>query len=1222
VCAALASAATAQVSSADQKCIATFNKGIRKVAKTQGQVISKCIKDFASGRLLTTVESCVLSDPGGKLQRAIDKATGQVADRCPGPLPTFGVTPVATAFLQVTLKMLDLAHQTIGADLDATLIPNGTDANCQSRVASQLTKCEDRRMREFLKCQKTGLRRGQVNDALSLASACLGTGSGPQPDSGGRIAQACNVQIGDSIGQNCGSTNLAAAFPGCNPADASAATTCMNNQSACQLCLLLNEVDALNRDCDLMDDGNGANGSCGSECGDGVIQSGETCDDGNTNNGDGCGANCVVDGGYTCTGEPSVCTPLCGNGALDAGENCDDGDTQNGDGCNSSCFVESGFSCNGEPSVCVHNCGNGVIQAGEACDDGDGSSGDGCSSTCQIEGGYVCSGQPSNCTFVCGNGTFEGSETCDDGDASSGDGCSSTCQIEPGWLCSGSPSLCSPLCGDGLLRGAEGCDDGDTFSGDGCSFNCQVELGFQCSGQPSNCIAVCGDGFIRGFETCDDSNNVGGDGCSANFCRQEAAYACAGQPSVCVANCGDGNIDVPEECDDGNNFNGDGCNSACAAESGYACGGTPSVCAPTCGNGLLNISEQCDDGNSISGDGCTASCKNESGYVCTLPGLACQRFDVIIDSPANGTFTTASSITITGHYTTLLPGTAAVTVNGVAPSMFNPVLRTFSTSVPLSASAIFNPVNVTLTNTLNGDDVHARIVVIRGQSVADGSFSLQSVALRLNDSGLDTMEPLVAGLAASQLNLAAVLPVGTVLIDDCFINVITCLGSAQVSIANPPPSFSHLTLAMDSQTNFVFGDIFIFDLRVDVFINGSGLVPDCGLRLTANSLELSGNFALEPATPNASNVDVNLIGPLGVQFSGFNHSFTSGLCDAPIIGDIIQALLPDIQSATTDGIRGFLSDPDGAGPQDSPIAAAIQQVLEGISIAGPIGAGLGLMLETPLFEVAEDPVGITLGSDSRFQVSVGMGPGQCVPPPGAPNLTASLSAPAAFPTFGANSPVGNHPYGLGIGISAAGFNQLLRGQTECGLMRTSLTTIDLDGPGGSPPLPITSSLLSLIVPEFAQLPANTPLRIDVAPTIAPIVTGNAGPSGELTELRVSQIIMTIVEPGPETVWLSGALDTRLGLNLAFLPDGSGLDITVSQPLPADLAIAVIQNPLGANETQVETVLPALVRPLVPQLAGALAGFPLPQFFGLSLQGVEVSRNGQFLSLFANLVQAP
>ena len=52
------------------------------------------------------------------------------------------------------------------------------------------------------------------------------------------------------------------------------------------------------------------------------------------------------------------------------------------------------------------------------------------------------------------------------------------------------------------------------------------------------------------------------------------------------------------------------------------------------------------------------------------------------------------------------------------------------------------------------------------------------------------------------------------------------------------------------------------------------------------------------------------------------------------------------------------------------------------------------------------------------------------------------------------------------------------------------------------------------------------------------------------------------------------------------------------------------------------MLPGVIRPLIPQLAGALSGFPLPQFFGFSLQGVEVSRNGQFLSLFANLTPAP
>jgi hypothetical protein len=104
--------------------------------------------------------------------------------------------------------------------------------------------------------------------------------------------------------------------------------------------------------------------------------------------------------------------------------------------------------------------------------------------------------------------------------------------------------------------------------------------------------------------------------------------------------------------------------------------------------------------------------------------------------------------------------------------------------------------------------------------------------------------------------------------------------------------------------------------------------------------------------------------------------------------------------------------------------------------------------------------------------------------------------------------------------------------------------------------------------------------------------------------------------------MQGALDTRLGMNLAFLPDGSGLAITLTEPQLSDIVVAIIDNPLGASEAQVETVLPALIRPLIPDLAGALSGFPLPQFFGLSLQGVEVSRQGQFMGLFANLAAAP
>src|SRR5688572_24979213 len=45
-------------------------------------------------------------------------------------------------------------------------------------------------------------------------------------------------------------------------------------------------------------------------CGDGSIGGAEGCDDNNTTADDGCSAACGVEGGWECSGTPSVCTPL------------------------------------------------------------------------------------------------------------------------------------------------------------------------------------------------------------------------------------------------------------------------------------------------------------------------------------------------------------------------------------------------------------------------------------------------------------------------------------------------------------------------------------------------------------------------------------------------------------------------------------------------------------------------------------------------------------------------------------------------------------------------------------------------------------------------------------------------------------------------------------------------------------------------------------------------
>ncbi len=98
--------------------------------------------------------------------------------------------------------------------------------------------------------------------------------------------------------------------------------------------------------------------ACASTCGDGILDPGEGCDDGNNTDGDGCSALCelevsveticddrvdndsdgLVDCADTDCRDDAFC--LCGNGVLDPGEACDDGNNIDGDGCSSSCQLE------------------------------------------------------------------------------------------------------------------------------------------------------------------------------------------------------------------------------------------------------------------------------------------------------------------------------------------------------------------------------------------------------------------------------------------------------------------------------------------------------------------------------------------------------------------------------------------------------------------------------------------------------------------------------------------------------------------------------------------------------------------------------------------------------------------------------------------------------------------------------------------------------------------
>jgi cysteine-rich repeat protein len=307
-------------------------------------------------------------------------------------------------------------------------------------------------------------------------------------------------------------------------------------------------------------------------CGNGRIDPGEVCDDGNRVSGDGCSQSCMSD-------------ERCGNRVRDLWESCDDGNQVSEDGCSRSCALEG--------------CGNGEPDFGEVCDDGNSDNGDGCSADClSLE--------------TCGNGYIDitRGESCDDGNTESGDGCSADCIDEN--------------CGNGVVDPGEYCDDGNTENSDGCSADCKSDetcgnhvvdfsVGEQCDdgngkdGDGCNAACwrrTCGNGTLEPGEACDDGNTANGDGCNADCLRDEL--------------CGNGLIDSGEICDFGS---GEPCNADCSSDL-------------TCGNGFYDPdTEECDDGESSPfcdfdctrvrcGDGVNNEPAGETCDIGPLPSLA------------------------------------------------------------------------------------------------------------------------------------------------------------------------------------------------------------------------------------------------------------------------------------------------------------------------------------------------------------------------------------------------------------------------------------------------------------------------------------------------------------------------------------------------------------------------------------------------------------------------
>ena len=350
-------------------------------------------------------------------------------------------------------------------------------------------------------------------------------------------------------------------------------------------------------------------GNCiSTKCGDGIVESGEECDNGAAN---GPGTGCESDCHFTCGGDdPTVhnCNspdPCTSNGTcMTATHKCTPGTAvANGTTCTTS-TVTGGICKSGKCTAA--SCGDGVVEAGEQCDFGAGNGpGTGCETNCMFscptlaqttgctQPSDSCAG-PNTCSGVTmgtemGQKCVQGSPLADGSACGTGGHCMS--------------GVCKTAnCGNGTLETGEQCDFGTAENGQGlgcgasCQFDCEKSptdtctTGVDpCTATPKACAAVVTTFGTLNGQTCQASTPI------------PACGACNGT-EVCGSI--PGHVCSPAHC-------GDGC-----IESGEQCDPPSSTCSATCqniicGDGVREGTEQCDDGNTQNLDGCDYQCHFE-----------------------------------------------------------------------------------------------------------------------------------------------------------------------------------------------------------------------------------------------------------------------------------------------------------------------------------------------------------------------------------------------------------------------------------------------------------------------------------------------------------------------------------------------------------------------------------------------------------------------------------
>ena len=400
--------------------------------------------------------------------------------------------------------------------------------------------------------------------------------------------------------------------------------------------------------------------SCGSLCGDGVLQTPEACDDGNTADGDCCSSTCELDPvGESCGLSPATCMEVdaCdGLGTCVPGEPSPDGTTcSDADACTSGEACESGQCGNGASVVCASDdnvcteetcdieqgCVSVPLNVG-TCDDGDPCTpGDAC------QNGTCAGGPPMDfdedgvcdaidlCPEDYGPQNLDSDmdgvgDVCDPCVMDPNDGCDVDGSIAVAVEASGGQMIQTPNGLTQLTIPADALQVSTVISITDSSEASRTALQVPSGGPPAEAIIPAavqlgppGEQFNVPVQVVLHWSDVDQDGWVDTASSQSRASTRAGAPESFQQGVKEGDlklfhdgVEIAGACSSSDN-QVPSCTTACCdreantwtvfldyfSELAVAAGG--------CGNSMLDQGEQCDDGGVVSLDGCSATCELE-----------------------------------------------------------------------------------------------------------------------------------------------------------------------------------------------------------------------------------------------------------------------------------------------------------------------------------------------------------------------------------------------------------------------------------------------------------------------------------------------------------------------------------------------------------------------------------------------------------------------------------